>query len=215
MRKKNILTEIYSADPSKKITQRRYSVGKVVSFAGGLVELDVGARLPDGTEQTLTVPTATGFTPYVGQSVGILYANDDPNGAYAVAAGESSGADSILANQTIVCISLHVPSVGAEVAVGVKQSATKNKSGRILSVLAVTGFAQAVGGTPQFSVYEGTASILSGLVSLAAGATVYEGSVSDVTIAVDAELSVRCVTDAGESITGLTVCLWCKVGLPS
>jgi hypothetical protein len=213
--KSNLLKSVYSNDPVRTNIRKRFETGKVVSTGGGTVEIEVGARLPDGAAQTMTIPVATGFNPSVGQTVGIQYINDDPNGAYAVANGDASTADGATINKTMICISLHVPFVDESIAVGVKQAATKNLSDRLLTVVGVTGFAQAVGGTPQFDVYEGSGSILSGLVSLAAGATVYEGTVSDASIALDAEISVRCVTDAGESITGLTVCLWCKVGLPS
>ena len=94
----NILSQIYSGNPVDKANRKRYSHGTVVAFTGGEVEVDVGARLPDGTPQNIIVPAASGFNPVAGQSVTIVYANDSVHSAYAAMVGDSSSSPPSIAS---------------------------------------------------------------------------------------------------------------------
>lgn len=94
----NVLNQIYSGNPITRTNRKRYSHGTVVSFSGGEVEVDVGARLPDGTPQNIIVPAASGFKPTSGQSVTLIYANDSVHSVYAAAVGESSSSPPSIAS---------------------------------------------------------------------------------------------------------------------
>lgn len=226
----DILRTIYKHDPHRAVRSNRFGSGTVVSVSGGIAELNVGARLPIGTPQNIKLPCAAGFTPSAGQTVAILYPNDSPNSGYVVASGHAaavvSGAGShnlddhtgqlsnarLVAPKAAFCLSFHIGSVGAGAAVGTRQAATKNKTGKVLTVLGVTVFARSRTGTanPTVNVYEAAASILNAAVTLLADGTIYEPTVDDTSIANGAEISVRCTTDADGSISELDVHLWVK-----
>jgi hypothetical protein len=175
----NPIQSVLASDLTKAVSAKRYESGLVISFAGGIAEIDVGARLPSGAAQYLTLPVATGFTPTVGQTVGILYPNDNPNGAYVVACGDASQIDPALLNRTALCFSLRSQGVAA-----VKYNAVGavNSTGRNLRVLGVTFCSDAapstthcdikVGGTG--GANDGT-SILTGEVNIVAAYVIYPG----------------------------------------
>ena len=200
------LANAQEANALRRRELTRFLSGAVVSIAAGRVEVDVGCTLPDGTAQNLWMPVAVGFTPFVGQTVEIAYDNGSLR-PYAVAVGHSSDVDPLTTAQATSCLSFHVPSVGAGVTVATKQAATKNKLATELAIEDITVFAAAIAGSPKVDIYEGASSILSVQTTLSA-ATVHELSIGDACIAADAELSVRCVTAGGESITGLSVHVW-------
>lgn len=224
------LNNIYNADPDRRRRGKRYTSGAVVSIAGGMVELDVGAKLPDGTAQNLKIPVASGFSPATGQMVSIIYPNDNPASAYAAAMGSASSvappsgthalndhtgtlANNRLANPNAVfCLNFHVASVGAGVTSATKQALGKNKSGVALTVIGIVVSARAKAGTadPTVDVYEGAASVLSSAVTLAATETAYEATIGDALIANNGEISIRCTTDSDGSIGELHVEVWCK-----
>jgi len=226
----DILRTIYRYDPHRAVRSNRFGSGTVVSVSGGIAEVDVGARLPIGAPQNIKLPCAAGFSPSAGQTVAILYPNDSPNSGYVVATGYAAAVASgigshnlddhtgllssarLAAPKAAFCISLHIGSVGAGVVVGTKQAATKNKTGKVLTVLGVTVFARSRTGTadPTVDVYEVAGSILAAAATLAADGTMYEPTVSDSSIANGAEVSVRCTSDTDGSISELDVHIWVK-----
>jgi hypothetical protein len=92
MRREPLLSRIFQADPTRQLRAKRFAYGEVVSKAGNRVTVNVKATLADGTAQNMEVPCASGFTPVVGQTVVILYANDSPQSGYATAVGTAAGA---------------------------------------------------------------------------------------------------------------------------
>ena len=84
------LKDLYKSDPNSKNREKRFGYGTVVGISGGIMEIDVGASLPDGTPQNLFVPTANGFDPSAGDMVALQYSNDSVHSGYAGAVGSSS-----------------------------------------------------------------------------------------------------------------------------
>lgn len=230
---KHIVKNIWDKDPAKQIDRRRFSTGRVLSVGGNIVEIEVGAKLPNGEPVTLKVPGAEGFAPSIGAVVALHYPSTSLHSAYVVSLAQSpvlvprsaqyNGAPitptDLTAPNAVFSISLHVTQVWAGAVLTTKQAATKNKSGKVLTVLGVTAFAAGKSGSsdPTVDVYEGASSILSAPLTLAAQETVYDipvGSgtphVDDASIAIDGELSVRVTTAAEGSIEELTVVVWCK-----
>ena len=87
---KKTLGTIYDTDPTRRVREKRYTLGSVVSLSGGMVEVNVGATLPDGTPQNLIIPCASGFNPSVGDTVQVGYPTDSVHSAYAIGVGQSA-----------------------------------------------------------------------------------------------------------------------------
>ncbi len=99
--RRSILKDIHRSNPTEAEISKRPGYGKVISFAGGMVEVDTGAVLPDGNTVYLKVPAAEGFTPEVGQSVAILYPNTSSQSGYAVSPGSAAGAATPSGDHTV------------------------------------------------------------------------------------------------------------------
>jgi hypothetical protein len=211
MIKTNILNDIYKIDPNKRKRQERFSSGKVLSVSGREALLEVGATLPNGAACYIKLPLADGFTPAVGQNVGVQYSNDSVHSGYVSNdKASAAGVPTLIPAETAFTLSLHVSSVGASAIITDLQAVTKSLVDNV-TVLGVSIFAKTATGTaaPTVDVYEGSSSILSSPQAITA-ATLHEPAVSDTTISLDSEISVRCTTDADGSIGDLEVVLWCK-----
>ena len=92
------LKKLYDSDPNSLKRDKRYSYGTVVSLSGGILEVDVGATLPDGSPQYMYIPSASGFDPSTGDTVSLSYASDSVHSAYAGSVGVSAEAAPSLAN---------------------------------------------------------------------------------------------------------------------
>jgi hypothetical protein len=92
------------ADPAQALKARRYETGRVIAVSGGIAEIDVGAKLPDGSTQSLFLPVAAGLSIEPGQSIGIIYPNDNPNAAYVVAVDDLAQTDPTLVRDLSIAL---------------------------------------------------------------------------------------------------------------
>lgn len=203
-----------ASDPLRAKTRRRFEIGRIIDYGGGVALIDVGATLADGSPVHYELPVARGFVPTVGQSVAIVYANDDLNSGYVVAAGDSPTVDPQQANMTRLVVPFSLESIGQSQVAGTKQAATKNMTGYPLIVTGITVFCVSCAGNPQVDIYSASTSMLSAQVTLASAQTMYEATLLNQVIDAGSEISVRCITGVGASITKLSVQLWCKAALP-
>lgn len=98
-----ILTTLL-ANPATALKAKRYETGRVIAVSGGVAEIDVGAKLPDGTLQSLFLPVAAGLSIEPGQSIGIIYPNDNPNAAYVVAVDDLAQTDPTLVRDLSIAL---------------------------------------------------------------------------------------------------------------
>lgn len=210
---KDILSAIYDSDPFHQKTKRRFSTGRVLAVKGRSVEVDVGAILPDGSTQTMVIPCAAGFSPTVGQAVSINYANDNLNAPYAIAVGDAAGVDPLLTNRTELVLPFDLYHVAENVLMTTKQAALLLKTAGPLYLTGVTIFASSVAGAPEVDIYMDSSSVLA-VPQTVSSATVHEPTLAQSWLNVASEISIRCATDAGESLNKLAVRLWCTAALP-
>jgi hypothetical protein len=215
----NPIKSVLSSDLTKSDVSKRYEVGTVVTIAGGIAEIEVGARLPDGTPQTLRLPVVTGFNPAVGQVVGILYANDNLNGAYVVACGDSLQIDPRTLNNTWMAITLVAAQKNSDSAIHIA-AITRNNTGANLYVWAVSASCTQNASHVDVDCKINGTSIMTpldiGETSVDGPAILYNGvlAATPTVIAPLETIALWAHTTNNNGYAGLNLVLWCTAALP-
>jgi hypothetical protein len=213
------IKSVLSGDLALSIVAKRYEGGRVVTIGGGIVTLDVGARLPDGTPQYLQLPVATGFDPSVGQNVGIAYQNDNPNGAYVVACGDSLQIDPRTLNNTWMAITLVAAQKNSDSAIHIA-AITRNNTGANLYVWAVSASCTQNASHVDVDCKINGTSIMTpldiGETSVDGPAILYNGvlAATPTVIAPLETIALWAHTTNNNGYAGLNLVLWCTAALP-
>lgn len=197
----NPIQAVKAGDAGRKLIQKRFETGRVVSVSGDKVSLDVGYHHPDGSSEYLELPYSD-CVPKPGQTACIVYPNDNPNGAYVVATAELAQYDPKTVSSLFA---IPLCAFTSLCAAPTKLSAVKNQSGTTLVPVGVSVVETTGGAGNVADLRIGGTSILTGTISISATAgTIATGTLDGTLIQPDDEIQLY-YTGAASKFVQLTL----------